>query len=358
MRVTHGFALQAAADEVIDILDDLGGILNRGSIVLLHLARVRARGSFAGLGVAALPHGRAESAHDLHDERWQGGSLERVTRRRNLVQHAAQRPHVDGLGVRQALAELRREIVRRADNGLGHLVLLHVFGQPKVAQLDVEQPRLRVALEEHVLRLEVAVEDAGRLDAVHGPHGQRELGEEAHDRAERHLGAGLLALLHQVAQGARVSELHDNAELVEVLVQERVVVRDYVGVVAELGELLHDQDLALRLLLLLLGHLADVHLLDDKVAAVVLARDLEGRAERAAAEHIPALVLVHARGGGLRLPPSGSSRAHQRWHRDNPVTVQRQNAAACDSVAWRSAQLDLLRGKWHGTRTQEAILPD
>ena len=76
------------------------------------------------------------------------------------------------------------------------------------------------------------------------------------------------------------------------------------------------------------GHLADVHLLDDKVAAVVLARDLEGRAERAAAEHIPALVLVHARGGGLRLPPSGSSRAHQRWHRDNPVTVQRQNAAA------------------------------
>eukprot|EP00962_Isochrysis_galbana_P045040 scaffold17636_cov120-Isochrysis_galbana.AAC.2 len=62
------------------------------------------------------------STHDLHDERRLRGRVAKwVLERAQFAQQYTERPDVRLLVVRVAVAQLRREVARRPDNGLSHV---------------------------------------------------------------------------------------------------------------------------------------------------------------------------------------------------------------------------------------------
>ena len=99
--------------------------------------------------------------HDLVHKAEQVRPSPRLLQRAHLVQDAAQGPHVALVVVWLVLADLGRHVVWGADNGTRcRHCPFHQLANPEVSQLDVP------LIEEHVLGLEVAVQDPLRVHVV------------------------------------------------------------------------------------------------------------------------------------------------------------------------------------------------
>lgn len=161
-------------------------------------------------------------AQDLEDEALHGVGVEGVAERAHLVEDAAEGPDVRLLVVGLLLADLRGQVVGRADGGLGAVVgVLEHSGDAEVADFD-----LSVLVHEDVLRLEVSVEDLAVVDVLYG---QRHLHEPVHDLVLRvaHLPYFLLVRDLRV-HVASVCVVHHYAQAP--LVHEALLVRDDVRV--------------------------------------------------------------------------------------------------------------------------------
>ena len=82
-----------------------------------------------------------------------------------LAKKYAQLPDVDAVVMPHARENFRRHINRRAALGLRPLALLELLGKAKVDQLDVA---LAFEGDHDVFRLEVAVNDAVRVEVLEG----------------------------------------------------------------------------------------------------------------------------------------------------------------------------------------------
>mmetsp|Transcript_22262 Transcript_22262/g.56637 ORF Transcript_22262/g.56637 Transcript_22262/m.56637 type:complete len:323 (-) Transcript_22262:231-1199(-) len=154
--------------------------------------------------------------------------VEGVAQRHQLVQQAAQAPHVGREVVGRAADALGRHVVRRAHRG--HRLQRargEVARQPQVAQLEGA-----VSRHKDVAGLEVAVHHA---PVVHVLHGVADLREEGPHLAGLEAAARRRALPQQVAQVARLGPLQDDDQLV--VLDERVVALDDVGVLQALQDL-------------------------------------------------------------------------------------------------------------------------
>ena len=203
----------------------------------------------------------------------------RRAHRHQLVEHAAERPHVGGARVRLALAHLGRHVQRRA--ALGHRLRLREgeeLRDAKVAELDL------AVVEEDVRRLEVAVEELVRVVAAR--ERRRRLVEDRQHLGLREVGAHALLRRDARREVAVVRVLHQDAQVVAVAV--RVDVRDDVRVLQPLEHL----DLLHRRLLLVARHVRHRDLFADELLADGVVADEPHGAERAAADDADLLVVV------------------------------------------------------------------
>lgn len=253
-------SVQPEPGEVVDVApgarhgrggDDAGGVGERRGVVVVVpatdaveegvLQEVSGRGPVPGLADAALDEapqlgvleplerrGRdapGDVVEDLHDAAALGvGHLPR-----DHLQHAhAVRVDVHRLRVRLRV-QLRRHELRRAQDGVRHVRLVHDRRQPEVADLDLAV----VAIDEDVAAVEVAVDDAG----VVGVEVVEPLEDLARPLLERLDGdvAVSVAVLAEAPGGA---DLGDEVEDAGVAVQPHLVEADDV-VVAERAEEAH-----------------------------------------------------------------------------------------------------------------------
>ena len=151
-----------------------------------------------------LGHGGSERAQRrrlvgdvLHRDRDRRVALERHAAREHLVEHHAERVDV-GLRPDAATARLLgREVLRGADDraDLGHLRVAGV-GDAEVGDLDAA-----VVADEHVVRLDVAVDDAVLV-------GVAQAGEHLHRDRDRALGRERALLLDDLLERAPLEVLH------------------------------------------------------------------------------------------------------------------------------------------------------
>mmetsp|Transcript_58483 Transcript_58483/g.163922 ORF Transcript_58483/g.163922 Transcript_58483/m.163922 type:complete len:330 (+) Transcript_58483:68-1057(+) len=170
--------------------------------------------------------------------------------REHLVGEGADRVPIDGSSVPLPVHDLGRQVLGRAAHGLRRDVVLDPFlAQPEICDLDVA-----IGVEEQVLRLQIAVDDAQAVQVCDGRGHLRRV----EDRSALAEPACAAQVVEQLAPGA---ELHDHVELRRGL--EGVVKRHDEGV----RHGLQDRPLGLRVLLLvalddvlLAEHLHRVHL--------------------------------------------------------------------------------------------------
>ncbi|MCO5167000.1 MAG: hypothetical protein M9894_11605 [Planctomycetes bacterium] len=158
---------------------------------------------------------------DCGQERDERVALERATPREQLVEHDAEREHVRRRPGPAALLELLgRHVPGRPDDRArrGHARLLVVAGHAEVGQ----DRRVVGRAQEHVGRLQVAVDDPRRVDVRQGP---------------RHVAAD--------AQGASDVERAARRRRLEVAAGHEV--QDHVGQVARRVERVHAHDARVRL---------------------------------------------------------------------------------------------------------------
>ena len=156
-----------------------------------------------------------------------------------LVQDGRQRVDVDGGARRQALDDLGRQVVRRADDLRGAGSRRGRVDQLGDAEVG-EQGGVRAAgaeralhVEQDVLRLDVAVDDPG------GVRGGEPVGDVRDDR-DRRLGGEPALPVEPGAQVRAADQVHDEREVVAV--DDEVADADHVGVVeAEQGGALLDE---------------------------------------------------------------------------------------------------------------------
>lgn len=147
-----------------------------------------------------------------------------------------------------ALVDLGGHVIGGADVGARLDTLFSKSArEPEVSQLDVLG-----GVDEEVARLEVAVEDLLRVDVVEGDH---ELLEDLPDDLLGHVLVGLAALFDKAGDVAVLAVLHDDVDLLVVLVDDAVLLAHYLFVI----QLAQDVNLVYKLLAFLLVHLV----LDD-----------------------------------------------------------------------------------------------
>mmetsp|Transcript_6878 Transcript_6878/g.15973 ORF Transcript_6878/g.15973 Transcript_6878/m.15973 type:complete len:487 (-) Transcript_6878:1464-2924(-) len=196
----------------------------------------------------------------------------------HLIQDAAQRPPVHLEAVRLAQPNLRSKIHRSAAERVSSLTLLR---EAKIGQLDVP-----VAVEQHVLGLEVAVEDVLRVDVAHHL-------DHLHHRPSHLLGREPLLGEDKLREVAVGDDVHHEDEELGVL--EGVLEVDEEGVLQDGHELLLRRDLLPpRRAEVLLHHLLLHHLHRVVDAAVALDR-FDHLAEAALAHHTDDLEIVERR---------------------------------------------------------------
>mmetsp|Transcript_13945 Transcript_13945/g.47196 ORF Transcript_13945/g.47196 Transcript_13945/m.47196 type:complete len:472 (-) Transcript_13945:288-1703(-) len=153
--------------------------------------------------VAAVRRVKADPG-DVVDELADVGAGEGAPERGDLVQHAAEGPHVRGLGVGLPVDELRGEVVGRTAHRAGHGECVgELAAHAKVAELYVA-----VGGEEDVGRLDVPVEHVG---SVHVAHGEGHLAHPASGQPRVQAGAGGVEGLEAARKGAARGVLEDDA---------------------------------------------------------------------------------------------------------------------------------------------------
>ena len=122
----------------------------------------------------------------------------------HLVEEHAQGPHIGLEAVREAFYYLGREVVWRANHGLGHVYrVAQDVGNAEVAQFDKT-----LLGQEDVLRLDVSVQD---LSVVHVFHAETDLGEPVEDLLFFEELAFLLN--YPLVQVSAICEVHHDAEV-------------------------------------------------------------------------------------------------------------------------------------------------
>mmetsp|Transcript_5035 Transcript_5035/g.16083 ORF Transcript_5035/g.16083 Transcript_5035/m.16083 type:complete len:468 (-) Transcript_5035:2370-3773(-) len=159
--------------------------------------------------LALLDHGVDELRVEREDAA--AASLARLDPGQQLSEYAANCPHVV-LGVVPLGAGLLGRGVGERARARGRGVARDDAGEAKVGDLDLEA----VLREQHIVRLEVAVQDPLGVDVHQGPRHLREVRVHAGDGDA--LGAGAAGVGHEVAQRASVHQLHDDAEVLALLV--------------------------------------------------------------------------------------------------------------------------------------------
>ena len=121
----------------------------------------------------------------------------RALAKEDLVQDDAEGPDVGTRGRRIAFADLGRHVVRRADEHADHRAVGEIGREPEVGQHEAS-----VIHAQHVVGLDVAVDDARFVNRRQsGDHAGR-VGESLGQRTQR------LVLLDEIAQRAAGRELH------------------------------------------------------------------------------------------------------------------------------------------------------
>jgi hypothetical protein len=143
--------------------------------------------------------------HDRRHHREARGPGKRPAARHQLVEHGAEREHVRRLVERLALGLLRRHVRCGAEDGPWRRLdvrrrggLLRLIDRQHPCQAEVEHLDVAVRAHHHVLRLDVAVYDAG---GVRAREGQGDLTGDLGDHLQRD------ALLHHRPERAAVHQL-------------------------------------------------------------------------------------------------------------------------------------------------------
>lgn len=168
-------------------------------------------------------------------------------------------------------------VVRRAYVSVGELrLLVHSSCQTEVPYLHVA-----VGVQEDVARLEVSVKDLGALALAFAPMAVveplRDLSHNLPDNVLRNVLLLLSAAPYYLSEVPLLAVLHDDVDLLILLVNDAIVVANNVRV-AKLSEDVH---FGHDLLLLFLAHGTEIELLPHHNLAVTLPTDLAHFTERA-----------------------------------------------------------------------------
>lgn len=174
-----------------------------------------------------------------------------------LIQYAAEAPHVRFVVVALLIANLGRKIIRSAHRSLRLLESgLQNLGHTKITELHL-QTDLAVGgvqlVQEYVLALQISVQ---RLLVVHVLQSKQNLHEIKHYLILRHRNTRLLLVLNQLMDIATVSILHHNVQIT--LVHKRINVLYYIRMVELLQNLCLAQSLS-TLCLLHIGNRNNFH---------------------------------------------------------------------------------------------------
>mmetsp|Transcript_87141 Transcript_87141/g.255046 ORF Transcript_87141/g.255046 Transcript_87141/m.255046 type:complete len:245 (+) Transcript_87141:318-1052(+) len=171
-----------------------------------------------------------------------------------LVEDAAQGPHIGLPVVGLASADLGAHVIRRPYDGHSSLRrTLQYPGDAKVAELDLGT----ATCEEDVGGLQVPVQHLLGVDVLKR---EAELHEPSHDLIFGEVVARLCLLLDGLSQVARITILHDDHQGVRTLDEEAVPVCDDVGVAKGLEE----EDLLVRQVLVMLVQCSQRDALGDE----------------------------------------------------------------------------------------------
>ena len=155
-----------------------------------------------------LGKGRIGALQDFLDEAFHVLGVEGVVESGDLVENAAETPNIRFLVVRLFLADLRREIVRSADGGIGAVVgVLQYSGDAEVSNLDVS-----LRSEEDVLGFQIAMQDLFVMDVIHG---QGHLHQPCHYLLLRKQSPQLFLSRYLVEHIAALAVVHDDTEAPE-----------------------------------------------------------------------------------------------------------------------------------------------
>lgn len=153
--------------------------------------------------------------------------LERVLAREHLKEQDAKTEPVDRLSIHLVFHHFRRHVLERATEGLPAFLnprrplslltgstLLAIVALVDLAQAEVRNAKIAVAINQDVLWLQVSIHNAFLVHVLQGEHDLS--GVEPGARLVK-----LTRLVHVMEELAAVDELHDHVEIVRVL--ERVV---------------------------------------------------------------------------------------------------------------------------------------
>jgi len=225
---------------------------------------------------------RAELAtNDVHRERVHIEPFEGRPKRAHLVQHDADAPDVRLEGVRPALNDLWRQVVRRADHRF-RLVYRMAEHARDAEVADLDDALLR---QKHILALQIAVQN---FAVVHVLHAEADLREPVEELALGEVAPALV--LDSLGQVAAVRVVHHDAE-VALFGLVRFAEPHNTGVVANLQNLRLFQSLES----LTLRHFFDHDLFNDRKLFVTLTLDEERFTKSALAEQLDFVVDLELR---------------------------------------------------------------
>mmetsp|Transcript_19835 Transcript_19835/g.50420 ORF Transcript_19835/g.50420 Transcript_19835/m.50420 type:complete len:233 (-) Transcript_19835:56-754(-) len=193
---------------------------------------------------------------DADDELGEVGGVEGHAEGAELEEDDAQGPDVRGPGVGSLLAHLRRQVVRRTDRRLRHpLSALQHLGDAEISDFQGLVPG-----EEHVLGLQVPVEDALVVDVLEGDQG---LGRPLQDLGFTQPLPRPARALHDPEQIPPLRILHHDVQ--HVLLREALTEPDDVRVLQGGKHV----GLVTRVFLLLRAQAGEVHLLNHQQLIVL-----------------------------------------------------------------------------------------